>query len=96
MPAFVYILSNKRRTTLYIGVTINIQNRMNQHRAGCVKKSFTARYNLSDLIYLEQYETIEVARAREHQLKKWSRTSKEKLIASVNPCWKDLSETLLL
>jgi putative endonuclease len=89
---YVYILSNKHRTTFYIGVTNNLQRRVIEHRSGTGSK-FTSKYNLVDLVYYERIFDIEKAIAREKQLKNWHRDWKLNLIKSVNPEMKDLFET---
>ena len=85
---YVYVLTcNSRR--LYIGVTNNLMKRLNEHKTKVVK-GFTARYNLSQLVYYEQTPDVLSAIAREKQLKSWSRAKKIALIESMNPEWKDL------
>lgn len=81
---FVYILSNKNRTTLYIGVTNNIERRVKEHKAG-VGCAFTSRYMLYDLLYFERIEGIGKAIDREKQLKSWRREWKWDLIKMDNP-----------
>ena len=90
---FVYILTNERRTTLYVGVSNNLEGRLWQHqnREG---SQFTRQYNLTVLIYYEAYPDPTSAIAREKQLKGWTRKKKEALIATLNPEWKDLAPTL--
>jgi putative endonuclease len=90
---FVYILTNKNKTTLYIGVTNNLQRRLGEHKEG-VGSKFTKRYNIHNLIYYETFNNISKAIDREKQLKGWSRMKKEKLIETVNSDWKFISETL--
>lgn len=89
-PGYVYILSNKGRTTFYIGVTSNLSRRLDQHKYehGSV---FTNRYNCHELVYYEFHDYIGDAIAREKQLKRWHREWKINLIRSVNPEIKDLS-----
>ena len=87
---FVYILTNERRTTLYIGVTNNLEGRLWQHRNKQGSR-FTRQYNLTVLIYYETYPDPVSAIAREKQLKGWKREKKEALIATLNPDWEDLS-----
>jgi putative endonuclease len=87
---YIYIMSNKLRTTLYIGVTSNLINRVNQHKNNN-GSSFTTKYKCHDLIYYECFELIESAIEREKQLKKWNRVWKEDLIKLFNPQLKDLS-----
>jgi len=84
----VYILSSRSRT-LYIGVTKHLQVRVLQHRE-MVPGSFTARYNITRLVYCERFQYIQNAIARETELKDWSRARKIALIESVNPTWEDL------
>lgn len=88
----VYVLTNPNNTTLYTGVTSNIARRLYEHRNGVHAKSFTAKYNLTKLVYYEVFLNIEDAIAREKQIKGGSRLKKENLIASINPDWKDLSK----
>ena len=89
-PGFVYILTNKNNTTLYIGVTANLEQRIKQHQSKKDKKSFTARYNLSKLVYYEAFQMIGDAIAREKQLKGGNRAQKIALIESINPEWDEL------
>ncbi|MEO1256122.1 MAG: GIY-YIG nuclease family protein [Bacteroidota bacterium] len=86
----IYILTNKWNTTLYVGVTSDLYSRVVDHKEKKDKKSFTARYNLSKLVYYETYFSIEEAISREKQLKGGSRKKKEDLINAVNPEWRDL------
>jgi len=88
--SYVYIVSNKNRTTLYIGVTSNLTNRVNSHSEG-KGSDFTKRYNLTDLLYFEEFDDIREAIAREKQLKNWRREWKFNLIKKVNPDLKDLT-----
>ena len=87
---FVYILSNRNRTTLYIGVTGNLQQRVLQHKAG-VGSVFTKRYALTDLVYWEQLNGMDEAIEREKQLKRWHREWKWNLIREKNPQLIDLA-----
>ncbi len=85
----VYILTNKKRTVLYIGVTNNLKRRMTEHRKG-VGSFFTRKYHLKILVYYEAYGSIRDAISREKQLKAGSRARKEKLIERINPGWEDM------
>ena len=85
----VYIISNKYHTTLYIGVTSDIMQRMTQHKSGSLG-GFSARYNLTQLLHIEEFTNMDAAIAREKQLKSWSRKRKDALITANNPDWKDL------
>jgi len=88
--SYVYIVSNKNRTTLYIGVTSNLTNRINSHSEG-EGSDFTKRYNLTDLIYYEEFDDIREAIAREKQLKNWRREWKFNLVRKMNPDLKNLT-----
>ena len=90
----VYILTNSNHTVLYTGVTGDIIRRIWEHREKLVK-GFTKRYNVTKLVYLEEYAEIENAIAREKQIKAGSRQRKIDLIEEMNPGWKDLYEDLL-
>lgn len=80
---YIYILSNKNDTTLYIGVTDNLERRIEEHRTG-INPGFTNKYNCHKLVYYEVYSDINQAIDREKQLKKWSRAKKDFLIDKVN------------
>ena len=89
---YIYILTNKNNTVLYIGVTSDLTNRLHQHRNGFFKNSFTSRYSLKKLVYYEEFLTIEDAIQREKQLKAGSRKKKIELIEKKNKEWEDLSK----
>lgn len=91
MQAYVYILTNQARSTLYIGVTADLLRRLEEHLAEAVD-SFTQKYHLKRLVYVEAVDDIERAIAREKQLKKWHRQWKINLIESMNPTWQDLAK----
>ena len=90
---FVYILTNERRTVLYVGVTNNLEGRLWQHQNG-QGSAFTKQYNLTVLVYYEAFPDPLSAIAREKQLKDWKRDKKEALIATINPNWDDLAPAL--
>lgn len=81
---YIYILSNIERTTLYIGVTSNLNQRVWQHKQG-VGSKFTSKYKLTILLYAEEYQSITDPIAREKQLKKWHKEWKWNLIKKENP-----------
>jgi putative endonuclease len=87
----VYILTNKYRTTLYIGITNNIQRRFYQHRYGEVE-GFAKRCRLNRLIWLEHFRNINDAIACEKKLKAWRRSGKIALVERMNPRWLDPSD----
>lgn len=88
---YVYIMSNKNRTTFYVGMTNDIQRRVREHKSRR-EGSFTYQYNVFDCVYFEKYDYIKLAHLREKQLKRWHRDWKINLIKSINPEMKDLSE----
>ncbi len=85
----VYIMTNKYNKVLYIGVTSNVFKRVNEHKEKLID-GFTSRYNITKLVYYEEFETMPEAITREKQLKGGSRQKKLNLIKSKNPEWKDL------
>ena len=86
---YVYILSNKRNGTLYIGVTNDLLRRVYEHKKKLFK-GFSSAYEIDKLIYFEDTNDIHTAIEREKQLKKWDRKWKLELIEEKNPRWKDL------
>jgi putative endonuclease len=94
MPYFVYILASRYKGTLYVGVTNNLAKRIGEHKGGFVP-GFTKTYGVTTLVYVEQYESILEARARERVLKRWRRDWKIKLIEDLNPSWRDLTPDLI-
>ena len=91
---YIYIITNKNKTTLYVGVTSNLRQRIYEHKIGKYKNSFSKRYNLKYLIYYECFSYIEEAIHREKQLKAGNRQRKLDLINDFNPEWGDLYEGL--
>jgi len=88
---YVYILASQRNGTLYIGFTNYLERRVLEHKQKVVK-GFTAKYNVTILVYFEEFDSAEDALLREKQMKKWKRSWKLNLIEKDNPNWKDLSE----
>lgn len=92
---YVYILTNKLKTVLYIGITNELKNRLHWHQnPEPFSKAFTAKYKCFYLVYFEQYHDIELAIKREKQLKGWSRIKKEALINEFNSAWKFLNQEI--
>ena len=87
---YVYILTNQKNGTLYIGVTNNLRRRLSEHKQGLIE-GFTKKYRIHLLVYYETYSNPTTAIAREKCLKEWHRAWKLKLIDSTNPRWRDLS-----
>ncbi|AMK16761.1 hypothetical protein K663_01845 [Sphingobium sp. MI1205] len=92
--SWTYIMTNKPRGVLYIGVTSNLAVRIDQHRRG-VGSGFCSKYNLRRLVLAEEHQRIDDAIAREKALKAWKRDWKIELIEAGNPEWRDLFEFIL-
>jgi putative endonuclease len=88
--AYTYILSSKGKR-LYIGVTTKLEQRISEHKQKLHPASFSAKYNINQLVYYESFATIAPAIAREKELKGWLRYRKIAIIVSSNPEWRDLS-----
>ncbi|HTO14593.1 MAG TPA: GIY-YIG nuclease family protein [Edaphocola sp.] len=92
---FVYIMTNKNKSVLYIGVTSDLKGRILKHRTHLYKKSFSDKYNAEYLIYYEGFDNIVEAIKREKQMKKWNRAKKENLIITKNPEKRDVFEEVM-
>jgi len=90
---YIYIMTNKRNTVLYTGVTNNLKRRVYEHREKLVE-GFTKKYNVTKLVYYEVFDNIENAILREKQIKGGSRQKKIDLVDSMNKEWRDLYEEL--
>ena len=90
---YVYILTNKHRTVLYVGVTNNLQRRLTEHVHD--SQGFVKRYNLHFMVYYESINGMRNAIQREKQIKGWTRAKKDELVASMNPDWDFLNDTVL-
>src|SRR3954467_14159677 len=91
---WVYVMTNRNHTVLYIGMTNKIAQRVTEHREGS-GANFPAAYRCSKLIYCENYRYVNDAIARETQLKHWSRAKKIALVNTLNPMWRDLGKDVL-
>jgi putative endonuclease len=92
---YVYIMSNKTRSVLYIGVTSDLKKRVYEHYSG-LEGLFTHKYNCKYLVYFEEHDLMIDAIAREKQLKNWKRAWKLDLIKSINPQLRDLKNDIRL
>ena len=90
MSYYVYILTNKNKNVLYVGVTRDIIRRVYEHKRHLDPNSFTAKYNVTQLVYFEETPDVRAAIAREKQLKSWSRMKKFFLVKEKNPAMEDL------
>ena len=90
---YVYMLTNKSNTVLYVGVTNNLIRRLTEHRQG-LAEGFTKRYKTHKLVHFEVADDVLSAIAREKTIKGWLRCKKDDLVSENNPGWKDLSGDL--
>jgi len=90
MNSYVYLLTNKNNTVIYVGVTRNLEKRVFEHKNAMNKDSFTFKYNCFKLVYYEAFGDIRYAIAREKQLKNWKRDWKIALVNKENPGWLEL------
>ena len=90
---YVYIMTNKRNTVLYTGVTNDLKRRIYEHKEKLID-GFTKKYNIINLVYYEIFSDIENAILREKQIKGGSRQKKIDLINSINKEWRDLYEEI--
>jgi len=88
----VYIMTNILKTVLYSGVTSDLIMRIQEHKTKAHPESFTAKYNVTILVYYNNFSTIEEAIAEEKRIKAGNRKQKCVFINSINPEWKDLWE----
>ena len=86
---YVYILTNTHHTVLYTGVTNDLERRCFEHKQKKIK-GFTQKYNVDKLVYFERFDFIDLAIAREKQIKGYSRMKKMALIDQFNKEWKEL------
>jgi len=94
MRAWVYILASRRNGTLYVGVTTDLTRRIREHRQK-VLAGFTAQYDVTRLVYVEEVERLDQAVLRERRLKRWRRDWKLDLIEAQNPDWRDISYDII-
>ena len=95
MTYYVYILTNKNNSVLYTGVTKDLVRRVYEHKYHLDKNSFTAKYNVTKLVYFEETSDVKAAIEREKQIKSWKRSQKVDLIMKSNPRYQDLYRALL-
>ena len=90
---FVYLMASSRNGTLYCGVTNDLVRRVHEHREG-EADGFTARYDVSRLVWFEQHSDINEAILREKRIKTWNRKWKLALIERGNQEWRDMAVDL--
>ncbi|VXC64709.1 GIY-YIG nuclease family protein [Sphingomonas sp. 8AM] len=92
---FVYIMASRRNGTIYLGVTSDLPKRVWEHRNDVIG-GFTRKYGCHLLVWYEAYDSIDVARQRELQMKEWKRAWKVREIEGINPDWEDLYDRIAL
>ena len=90
---FVYLIANRSRVVLYVGVTNDLARRVWEHRSDAVK-GFTSKYKVDRLVYYEQFPDALSAIMREKEIKGWRREKKNALVRTANPKWQDLGKRL--
>ena len=90
---WVYLMADRYRGTMYVGVTAHLHPRIAQHRCG-EGSDFCQRYGLNRLVWAEHGDSITECIAHEKRLKRWRREWKFALVEKANPDWRDLSENL--
>ncbi|MFH2013757.1 MAG: GIY-YIG nuclease family protein [Patescibacteria group bacterium] len=90
---YIYILCNKNRNVVYVGQTSDLKKRIYFHKKKLIS-GFSKKYNVDRLVYYEVFSTIEEARAREIQVKKYRREKKNLLIQKLNLDWNDLCDNI--
>jgi putative endonuclease len=91
---YVYILTNKAKTVLYTGMTNNLKRRLQEHKSKLNPNSFTAKYNVSYLLYYEHYGWVQQAIEREKEIKLMKRDRKLELIKNFNTNLDFLNDTI--
>ena len=92
---YVYILANNTRTTIYTGITNDLIRRVYEYKHHLDPNSFTAKYDVTRLVYFDSTPDVRSAIEREKQIKGWNRRRKNTLVSEMNPTWEDLYESLL-
>ena len=90
---YVYIITNRNKTVLYLGITNSIMRRLSEH-ADLRIAGFSNRYRCKYLVYYEKHTYVNNAISREKEIKKWNRKKKEHLINQFNPEWKFLNKAV--
>jgi putative endonuclease len=91
---YVYIMTNKRNTVLYIGITNNLIPRVYEHRNGLVE-GFTKKYRCHKLVWYRETSDVRSAIVQEKRMKRWKREYKRNIIEIMNPSWRDLYDDLV-
>ena len=95
MKYYVYLLTNKNKNVIYVGITNNLVRRVWEHKEHSDSNSFTAKYNVTQLVYFEDTTDVRAVIEREKQIKSWNRDRKNKLVETMNPEWVDLYPSIV-
>lgn len=87
---FVYILTTKNNRMLYIGVTNNLERRISEHKCKEID-GYTRNYNVTKLVYFQEFQTANEAIVAEKKIKGWLRSKKNSLVTEFNPKWEELT-----
>jgi putative endonuclease len=90
--SYVYIITNRKNGTLYIGVTNDLVRRLYEHKHKLVE-GYSKKYGLDKLVFFEQFINITDAIAAEKKIKGWTRSKKVSLIETKNPDWSNLDSS---
>ena len=90
---YTYIMTNKKNTVLYTGMTNDLRRRVYEHKND-KGSAFTKKYSINKLVYFEIFREVKNAIRKEKQIKGGSRQKKIDLIEEINPGWRDLYEKL--
>lgn len=90
MEWYVYIITNHHNTVLYAGITNNLERRIQEHKKGRIKSSFSKKYRLYKLLWFEEFNSPDEAIEAEKKIKGWNRKKKLTLIKQNNPKFKNL------
>lgn len=93
---YTYILTNFKKTVLYVGITNNLPQRITEHYLDRLKKqTFAGKYECYYLLHFESFPKPSIAIKREKQIKGWTRNKKETLIAEFNTEWMFLNKDIM-
>jgi putative endonuclease len=91
---YVYIMTNKRNTVLYVGMTNNLIRRVYEHKNDLVN-GFTKKYRCYKLVWYQETSDVKSAITQEKLMKRWKREYKNNAIEGMNPSWRDLYDDLI-
>jgi putative endonuclease len=87
---YTYIITNFKNTVFYTGVTNNIARRIYEHKNGIFINSFSKKFHLYKLIWVEEFDTPMEAITAEKMIKGWKRDKKIEMIKKANPNFEEI------